>query len=177
MGLADKIYKIAKACSKDIENGIDVVDDWWIVCRRNKEEKETKIAKCISNLLSNIKNATLGDMKEPLWGSRIVETILCPFLPLSDNCILRGNTEESIGSKERRGVYGRIPDYTVSVNVDSKKQAIFVSEIKSPEYMDSLTDDSQSDFVKMINVMKDEVDLMKLDDKRTMYGLLVEGKK
>lgn len=88
------------------------------------------------------------------------------------------STDESVGSKERRGKYGRIPDLSLLVQYDSHTALPFVCEVKSPSHMQNLsstTDVQNPDFIKLANIMKDELDHMHFIEDKVIYGLLIEG--
>lgn len=70
------------------------------------------------------------------------------------------NTNESIGSKQRRGKHGKTPHLSVSVKYCDYSACPFVCEIKTPTYIDNLNvkEYQKLDFVKLCNMMKDELD-------------------
>lgn len=53
----------------------------------------------------------------------------------------------------------------------------FICEVKSPNYMKHMQMNScqNPDFVKLCNILKDELDHMGNIDDKVVYGLLVEG--
>lgn len=153
--------------------------------------------------IKKIKTCNVEDLKEPLFCSLIVENLVTPFLCLEDgyvqllgyevsiiiaillflvtfiNNIYNRSTDESIGSKERRkSLKGRIPDLSVQVEFDNYSALPFVCEVKSPQFITGLkkSENQHPDFIKLCNIMKDELDRMCFVTNKVVYGLLVEGK-
>lgn len=141
-------------------------------------KKDTTAERKIAFLsIQTFKNGDIKNMKEPLFISQVVEKLLCSFLTDGFHIFLQGSTDESIGSKERRGKVGRIPDLSVLVKMDNNTAMPFICEVKSPNYMKHMQMNSCqiSDFVKLCNILKDELDHMGNIDDKVVYGLLVEG--
>lgn len=67
------------------------------------------------------------------------------------------SSDESEGSKERKKDHGRIPDLSVDVKHTKYTQTIFLCEVKSAVYM-AKHPFSHPDKVKLVNMMKDELD-------------------
>lgn len=71
-----------------------------------------------------------------------------------------------------------MPDLAVEITHSSYSQCIFLCEIKSPAYM-SKHPESHPDKVKLINLMKDELDRAHAkytaNGRFKVYGALVEG--
>lgn len=91
---------------------------------------------------------------------------------------MNSGTDESLGSKLRRGKYGRIPDLSVRLDLDDdNKVMLFACEIKTPEHMNTIKPEEHEspDFIKLCNIMKDELDFMNSPEIAPIYGLLVEG--
>lgn len=149
--------------------------------------------------IQTMKNNNIAKLKEPLFVSQVVEKVLCPFLN-TDGCnvflqgyvetklwakychidiltLLYRSTDESIGSKKRRGKVGRIPDLSLLVKSDNSSAMPFLCEVKSPSHMKDLRANScqNPDFIKLCNMLKDELDHMGGIDLKVVYGLLVEG--
>lgn len=78
----------------------------------------------------------------------------------------------------RRQRDGRHPDLSVLAEFDNQSAMPFICEVKSSQFMNNLkqTDDKHPDFIKLCNLMKDELDRMIVVKKKVVYGLLVEGK-
>lgn len=91
--------------------------------------------------------------------------------------LLYRSTDESIGSKERRGKVGRIPDLSLLVKSDDNTAIPFICEVKTPSHMKKLQMNrcQNPDFIKLCNLMKDELDHMGNIEGKVVYGLLVEG--
>jgi hypothetical protein len=86
------------------------------------------------------------------------------------------NSEESIRTKLRRGSHGRIPDLSLVTKFEAQEQCNFIVEIKTPQFMSAIkdTDENDPDFVKLVNIMKNELDIMKGGG--ICFGALVQGK-
>ncbi|CAO3683855.1 unnamed protein product [Rhizopus stolonifer] len=87
--------------------------------------------------------------------------------------------EESLGSKERRGKNGRKSDGGIRVVYKDKEQQLIHMEIKSPSVV-SEDELYHVDFVKLSNLMKDELDLIisnKCLDDIPVFGILIGGYK
>lgn len=78
----------------------------------------------------------------------------------------------------RRQRDGRRPDLSVLAEFNNQSAMPFMCEVKSSQFMNNLkqTDDKHPDFVKLCNLMKDELDRMVVVKEKVVYGLLVEGK-
>lgn len=124
------------------------------------------------NLFQTLKNIDLNDLKEPLFNSQIVEKVILPFLCIDgSNVLLKGSTDESIRSKQRRNGYGRIPDLSIEVGLNGTTALLFVCEIKSSKNMNNLPPNEcrSPDFIKICNIMKDELDRMRTTFKKMLF--------
>jgi hypothetical protein len=144
-----------------------------------------------------MKTCNLKELKEPLFCSFVVENLVTPFLCLGDDYVRvlgygmsisiatfinknhNRSSDESLGSKERRGgsLKGRIPDLSVQVEFNNHSALPFVCEVKSPQSIAGLkkSENQHPDFIKLCNIMKDELDRMRCITDKVVYGLLVEG--
>ncbi|RCH78167.1 hypothetical protein CU098_001268, partial [Rhizopus stolonifer] len=114
---------------------------------------------------------------EDIFTKKFVTPLLSPFLRENKYVKQFGNDEESNGSKERRGTYGRKSDGGLKIVYKEHSQQVLHMEIKSP----SIVSENQvhhPDFIKLGNLMKDEVDLMLKRDfpeDTPVFGILVGG--
>ncbi|KAI7893907.1 uncharacterized protein EV154DRAFT_125703 [Mucor mucedo] len=129
------------------------------------------------SIITSIGDKKADTLKEPLFCSSFVERIVGPFMPESEDIVLKGSSEELQGSKARRENTGRVPDLFLCVNMSDFNHAFFISEVKSLSYRRSDRRPSDPDFVKMVNEIKDGIDCMGNISKecKTVYALLVQG--
>ncbi|KAL9550104.1 hypothetical protein MBANPS3_004891 [Mucor bainieri] len=163
----------------DFEAGERQADAWYCSTVTSNDFDMKLIAKTVLDLIQKFRKTNATEMKEPLFCSFLVESIVTPFLCLDEDCLtLLGNTDESPGSKMRRQQGGRRPDLSVAAEFNNQSAMPFVCEVKSTQFMNSLkpTDDKHPDFIKLCNLMKDELDRIIAVDEKVVYGLLVEGK-
>ncbi|KAL9536816.1 hypothetical protein MBANPS3_012341 [Mucor bainieri] len=97
----------------------------------------------------------------------VVEPIILPFM-MSNECEFSGKTTPSNGSKARKD-RGCIPD--ISLRLDNS--CLMLVYIKSEPHRINNPDDD-SDFIKLANMMKDELDVWKGESK-VCYGVLIRG--
>ncbi|GAA5816110.1 hypothetical protein MFLAVUS_009632 [Mucor flavus] len=137
-------------------DAIDQADIWCVnsITAKNKVEK----------------NSQSSFFRVRMPQSRLIEPIVRPFLSESGDIVLKGSPEESTGSKAIRGKEGRIPDLSLRVDVEGFQHALFLCEVKTISYMNSENSNPDSDFIKLINEMKDE-----LDNMGDVYSLLVQA--
>ncbi|KAI8091611.1 hypothetical protein BDF21DRAFT_145107 [Thamnidium elegans] len=175
--MTGEIKKISKLSKINGDGAIDQADIWCSNSIVAKNKMEKKIARVVSSVLRNIQMKKVQRMKEPLFCSQLIEPIVCPFLSESEDVVLKGSSEESTGSKARRGKEGRIPDLSLCVEVKGFQHALFLCEVKTISYMNSENSSPDPDFIKLINEMKDELDNMGdvKDESRVVYSLLVQG--
>lgn len=66
---------------------------------------------------------------------------------------------------------------SLCAQVDGHNHALFLCEVKTMAYMLQESSDPDPDFIKLMNIMKDELDNIKnLDsDSKIVYSLLVQG--
>lgn len=78
-----------------------------------------------------------------------------------------------MGSRFRRGSHGRIPDLSLITKFKGQEQCNFILEIKTPQFMKMIkdSDEKDPDFVKLVNKMKDELDIVK--EENIFFGVLV----
>lgn len=120
----------------------------------------------------------LNAIKDPLFCSLVVDNLVAPFLCSNGvDIILQGSSNPSLGSKERRGSHGRVPDLSLIVKHNEYSAMPFICEVKPPSHMQGLNhkDVQKPDFIKLANMMKDEIDRMDMIEEKKVYGLLVEG--
>ncbi|CEP16558.1 hypothetical protein [Parasitella parasitica] len=130
------------------------------------------------DMINKLKQNDLNTIKEPLFCSLVVDNLVAPFLCSNGvDIILQGSSDPSIGSKERRGSHGRVPDLSLLVKYDEHIAMPFLCEVKTPSHMQGLNpkDVQDPDFIKLANIMKDELDQMDMIEEKEVYGLLVEG--
>lgn len=91
--------------------------------------------------------------------------------------LLYRSTDESIGSTERRGKVGRIPDLSLLVKADNNTAIPFICKVETPSHMKNLQINGcqKPDVVKLCNMLKGELDHMGNIEEKVVYGLLVEG--
>lgn len=105
------------------------------------------------------------------------KTVFSEWLTHSFFYFIFSNDEESEGSKERRGIYGRKSDGGLKVVYKDHEQQVLHMEIKSPNVV-SEDQTHHPDFTKLGNLMKDEVDLMLKKDfpeDTPVFNVLVGG--
>ncbi|KAG2234120.1 hypothetical protein INT48_000297 [Thamnidium elegans] len=176
-----EIDGIVETLAEDIDEGEKKAEKWYASTTMNENEESKKIvARTLLCLIQKMKTCCLEELKEPLFCSFVVENLVTPFLCLGDDYVkLLGSTDESLGSKERRsGMKGRIPDLSVQVEFNNYSALPFLCEVKSPQSIVDLkkSENQHPDFIKLCNIMKDELDRMCFVTNKVVYGLLVEGK-
>ncbi|KAI9356919.1 hypothetical protein BD770DRAFT_411101 [Pilaira anomala] len=90
---------------------------WSYTAIQSKNKAEKKVAASLATVLKNLAQRNVQTMKEPLFCSQLVEPVVCPFIPQSGDFKLKGSSEESEGSRARRGTEGRKPDLSLSTQV------------------------------------------------------------
>ncbi|CAO3653859.1 unnamed protein product [Mucor hiemalis] len=75
------------------------------------------------------------ELKAPLSRNLFIEPILSPYVAIHKKYVLKGSSDESTGSRERKRDPGRISDLAVNIKHTSYSQSIFVCEVKSAVYM------------------------------------------
>lgn len=76
------------------------------------------------------------------------------------------SVEESQGSEHRKGKYGQMPDLSLDVKSDERKQRTFTCEIKTPTHMASIIKEGENknpDFIKLYIEIKDKMDVTEND--------------
>ncbi|CEI95845.1 hypothetical protein RMCBS344292_10022 [Rhizopus microsporus] len=168
-----KIYKLAK---KEIEKAKRGASNLMFDVEGMKEKMCQSISPFLLSL--NEHGSPLSSRcNEDIFTKKFVTPLLLPFLRESKYLKQFGNDDESDGSKERRGTYGRKSDGGLKIVYKEHKQQILHMEIKSP----SVVSEDQAhhpDFTKLGNLMKDEVDLMlkrHFPEDTPVFGILVGG--
>ncbi|CAO0791941.1 unnamed protein product [Mucor circinelloides] len=165
--------------TNDVKEGENQAAKHQAECANKGYTEELLRANTTLDIIQKLKKHNMYTVKEPLFCSLVVESLVCPFLCSNGtDIVLQGSTDESVGSKERRGKYGRIPDLSLLVQYNGHTALPFVCEVKSPSHMQSLnstTDVQNPDFIKLANIMKDELDHMHFIEDKVVYGLLIEG--
>lgn len=74
----------------------------------------------------------------------------------------------------RRQQGGRRPDLSVIAEFNNQSATPFMCEVKSSQFMNNLkqTDDQHPDFIKLCNMMKDELDRMMVAKEKSFMGCL-----
>ncbi|ORE00911.1 hypothetical protein BCV72DRAFT_339771 [Rhizopus microsporus var. microsporus] len=165
-----KIYKLAK---KDIKKAKCMANNLMF----DEEGAKEKMCQSIVNFLNEHGSPPSPRYNEGLFIKKFVTPLLSPFLRENKYLKQFGNDDESEGSKERRGVYGRISDGSLKVVYKEHGQQILQMEIKSPKIV-SEDQIHHPDFTKLANLMKDEVDLMLKKDfpeDTPVFGILIGG--
>ncbi|KAG0735674.1 hypothetical protein G6F57_011572 [Rhizopus arrhizus] len=175
-----EIDGIVETLAEDIDEGEKKAKKWYASTTMNENEESKKIvARILLCLIQKMKTCNLEELKEPLFCSFVVENLVTPFLCLGDGYVkLLGSTDESLGSKERRSdLKGRIPDLSVQVEFNNNSALPFLCEVKSPQSIAGLkkSENQHPDFIKLCNIMKDELDRMCFVTNKVAYGLLVEA--
>ncbi|CAO3653865.1 unnamed protein product [Mucor hiemalis] len=167
---------IIKSFKKTPKKAITLASVWFSQCE--EESNEYFVSKALLDVLCNLKRHNTFELKEPLYQSLFIEPILSPYIAFHKKHVLKGSSDESMGSRERKRDSGRIPDLAVNVKHTSYSQSVFVCEVKSAVYMQKHSHD-HPDEVKLINLTKDELDVVqnKYAAKGDViaYGALVEG--
>ncbi|KAI7893481.1 uncharacterized protein EV154DRAFT_561227 [Mucor mucedo] len=177
INITDQIKQISLIMKTDCEKAVDSASVWVTKAISSTKNDEKKVARSLSQVLGNLAQKKVSILREPLFCSQLVEPLVCPFLPQSSDVKLRGSSEESAGSRARRGREGRMPDLSLCTDIDGLNHALFLCEVKSLNYIMQENSHSDPDFIKLMNIMKDELDFTAgLDNKsRIVYSLLVQG--
>ncbi|OAC98221.1 hypothetical protein MUCCIDRAFT_191309 [Mucor lusitanicus CBS 277.49] len=137
--------KIVEVLADDFEAGERQAGESYCSVVNTNDNNMKLIAKTVLNLIRKFRKTNAPEMKEPLFCSFLIESIVTPFLCLDEDCLtLLGNTDES-----------------------PVKSSQFMSSLKP-------SDNKHPGFIKLCNLMKDELDRIVVV-KEVVYGLFVEG--
>ncbi|KAF1796322.1 hypothetical protein V8B55DRAFT_1345227 [Mucor lusitanicus] len=92
--------KIVEVLADDFEAGERQAGESYCSVVNTNDNNMKLIAKTVLNLIRKFRKTNAPEMKEPLFCSFLIESIVTPFLCLDEDCLtLLGNTDESPGSR------------------------------------------------------------------------------
>ncbi|KAL9536584.1 hypothetical protein MBANPS3_012539 [Mucor bainieri] len=159
--------KIEAMARRDQARAITITEELIVRCYTSPGMKPLlKYAKIVKIILNKLHNKDVKKMKEDGSCIMMVNPIIMPFM--SNDYEFSGNCIPLNGSKARRGC-GRAPDLSLRLN----NSCLMLDEAKSEVHRLDNPGDA-TDFIKLANMMKDELDVCKGESK-VCYGILIQG--